>query len=379
MKTVAVVTLEAGMRFSEPVYLDDTNLLVPANVEIRQKDIDRLEKWNIEVVLTDGSQVMGERQDDADAVLPLLDEVEEAEQPHLYVRSVTRTNRMFSDVGVRGQVAVSEIDELCDALIAATANASDEMLSFVLQVERSDPSIGLSAVNTVILSLLVGQTLQMDAAALKRLSTAALLHDIGMMRVPQDIVHKKANLSAEEIKTMRTHTLHSYQIITKELGLPEAVGLIAIQHHERWDGQGYPRRIAGKNIPVEARIIMVADAFEAMVKDRPYRNSMIAYAAMRQLLNDNSRHFDSEILKVFIKSVGIYPIGTYIILNNGSIGRVIKVNDGAPLRPCVQLLVDRTGRRMAGDEDAALDLTEEKEIFIARAIDPKALAAQKGQ
>jgi HD-GYP domain-containing protein (c-di-GMP phosphodiesterase class II) len=186
-------------------------------------------------------------------------------------------------------------------------------------------------------------------------------------------------LSAEDIKTLRTHTLHSYQIISKELGLPEAIGLIVIQHHERWDGQGYPRKIAGKNIPAEARIIAVADAFEAMVKDRPYRNSMIAYAAMRQLLNDNSRHFDSEILKIFIKSVGIYPLGTYVILNNGSIGRVTKVNEGAPLRPSVQLLVDRTDRKLERDEGGTLDLTKEKEIFIARAIDPKAIASQKAK
>jgi HD-GYP domain-containing protein (c-di-GMP phosphodiesterase class II) len=173
------------------VYLDETSLLVPAWVEIRQKDIDRLEKWNIDVVLTDGIPATGEQQqDDPDALLPVLEEMEEAEEPHLYVRSVAQTNRLYSDIGAGSAINVAEIDSICDALIAGTSAASDEMLSFVLKAERANPSIGLSAVNTVILSVLVGQTLHMDAAGLKRLAIAALLHDVGMMRVPQEIVNR---------------------------------------------------------------------------------------------------------------------------------------------------------------------------------------------
>jgi len=153
--------------------------------------------------------------------------------------------------------------------------------------------------------------------------------------------------------------------------------MIALQHHERWDGNGYPRKLSEKKISIEARIITVADAFEAMVKEKPYRNSMIAYTAMRQLLNDNSRRFDSEVLKVFIKSIGIYPLGSYVLLNNGSIGRVIKVNENAPLRPAVRLLVDKNGKKYENDEGAMLDLAKVGDIFIARAIDPKAITARK--
>ncbi len=377
MKRVDVASLRAGMQFTEPVYVDDNNILVPAEVEIRQKDIDRLQKWNIDAVTTEGTVVSPETQLHAVAANTSGEQTGDSRLQELFAASVKETNRFFAVLGSNQAVQKTELESISDKLLAATVEASDDMLAFVLRNERSNPSIGLSAVNTVILSVLVGRSLRMDAARLKTLATSALLHDVGMVRVPGDIVRKTANLSAYEINRVRAHTLFSYQIISKELGFPEEIALVALQHHERWDGKGYPRKIAEKSIAVEARIVAVVDAFEAMVKDRPYRNSMISYAAMRQLLNDNSKHFDSEILRVFIKSVGIYPLGSFVILNNGGIGRVIKVNEHAPLRPTIRLLVDKTGKKFEDDKVATLDLTTETEIFIARAIDPKMIANKK--
>ena len=217
----------------------------------------------------------------------------------------------------------------------------------------------------------------MDAKRLRTLVTGALLHDIGMVKVPDAILNKKSDLTPEDVKRIRTHTLYSYQIISKQLEYPEEVGMVALQHHERWDGKGYPRALSGRGIAVEARIASVTDAFEAMVREKPYRSSMIGYTAMRQLLNDNSRRFDSEILKVFIKSIGIYPVGSFVLLNNGIVGRVIKVNVGAPLRPAIKLLVDAQGQKHLGDDGEIVDLLKDQDLFIARAIDPKALGPKK--
>ncbi|MBT3275739.1 MAG: HD-GYP domain-containing protein [Spirochaetales bacterium] len=379
MNKLEVKSLKPGIQFSKAVYVDDENLLVPAEVELRQKDLDRLEKWGIEFVLTEGSVL-----DEASALRKAADTVQTAmagrgdsDKQQLYKTSVIQVDRIFDEIRINKEVEKKEIDRIVDKLIKATMESPDEMIAFVLRNERSEPSFGLSAVNTVILSILVGSTLKMDQVRTKTLASAALLHDIGMVKVPDEIIKKNANLSIDEIKKMRTHTLYSYKIIAKEMGFSEEVGLIALQHHERWDGKGYPRQLSGKNIAVEARIVSVVDAFEAMVKEKPYRNSMIAYSAMRQLLNDNSRRFDSEILKIFIKSVGIYPLGSFVILNNGIIGRVIKVNENAPLRPAVRLLVDKTGKKFENDEGKILDLINEKEIFIAKAIDPNAISAKK--
>lgn len=118
----------------------------------------------------------------------------------------------------------------------------------------------------------------------------------------------------------------------------------------------------------------MADAFEAMVSVKPYRNSMIGYAAMKTLLSDNSRRFDPEILKAFIKSMGIYPLGSTVLLNNAAIARVVETHPDAPLRPKLRLLVDEFGNRAEGERGEVVDLLLEKTLFIARALDPKELA-----
>jgi HD-GYP domain-containing protein (c-di-GMP phosphodiesterase class II) len=170
---------------------------------------------------------------------------------------------------------------------------------------------------------------------------------------------------------MKAHPLYAYKIVCKELLYSEDVGVVALQHHERWDGDGYPRRIAGADIELSARIVTVADAFEAMVSEKSYRNSMVGYQAMKNLLSDNSRRFDPDVLKAFIRTMGIYPIGSIVLLNNGSVARVVEVHGEAPLRPRIRILIDEFGKAYEQDEGETIDLLSEKGLFIARAIDPK--------
>jgi HD-GYP domain-containing protein (c-di-GMP phosphodiesterase class II) len=197
-----------------------------------------------------------------------------------------------------------------------------------------------------------------------------------MLRLPDSIVKKQGRLTEEESQKIRAHPLLSYRIITKELLYPDDVGLVGLQHHERWDGEGYPRKTREADIDALARIVSVADAFEAMVSQKPYRSPMIGYAAMKALLSDNSRRFDPEILKGFIRSMGVYPLGSTVLLNNAAIARVIETHPDAPLRPKVRLLVDEFGNRSEGDRGEILDLLSEKGIFIAKALDPKELGQQ---
>ena len=113
----------------------------------------------------------------------------------------------------------------------------------------------------------------------------------------------------------------------------------------------------------------VGDAFEAMISTRPYRNSMIGYQAMRQLLNDNSRRFDSNVLKVFIKTMGIYPIGSIVLLNDSSIGRVTIGHQDAPLRPNIKIIIDSEGNKTGADA-TFINLLKEKDLYITKAINP---------
>ncbi|HQG40991.1 MAG TPA: HD domain-containing phosphohydrolase, partial [Spirochaetales bacterium] len=157
------------------------------------------------------------------------------------------------------------------------------------------------------------------------------------------------------------------------LGYPDEVGVIVLQHHERWDGEGYPRKLKGAEIDILARIVSVADAFEAMISEKPYRNSMIGYQAMKHLMSDNGRRFDPDVLKAFLQSMGVYPVGSLVLLNNSAIARVVENHAQAPLRPKIRLLVDATGTVFQEHEGSMIDLLKEKALFIVRAISPQEL------
>ena len=373
MKILRVNDLKSGIKFDKPVFIDDDNILVPAEVYIKEGDIKRLKKWGIESVRTEGSVIDEEAERLAkEESIELLLKAKTFKEIHgLYSEAVKSLNEVLNVVkkGKTGPPGV--IDSIVNKLFDPIMEKPDVFTALTIRSDVTSYSKAISAVNCMILSLVIGTKLEMSKPKLMNLAIGALLHDVGMTRIPDNILNKHGHLDNEELQTIYTHTIHSYHIITKEFKYPEEIGLIAFQHHERWDGKGYPRGISGKDILLSARIVSVADSFEAMVRDRPYRDSMIGYTAIRQILNDNNRRFDGDIIKVFIKSLGIYPVGSVVILNDGSIGTVTKTHGSVPLRPEVRIIIDTEGNKQSQGEGEIIDLLENKALFIVRAINSK--------
>jgi HD-GYP domain-containing protein (c-di-GMP phosphodiesterase class II) len=278
-------------------------------------------------------------------------------------------------IAAEERVEPKVIDKLSGDLVQLVREKEAAIVSAILSADVVGYDMARAGVNCAILSVVVGQTMKLPPHRLVHLASGALLHDVGMLRVPDAIVEKKGSLSPEEAQKMKAHPLMSYRIITRELQYPDDVGLVGLQHHERWDGEGYPRKTSGQDTDLLSRIVSVADAFEAMVSQKPYRNSMIGYAAIKNLLSDNSRRFDPDVLKAFVRSMGIYPIGSIVVLNNAAIARVVDTHADAPLRPKIKLIVDEFGKHFKDDTGDTLDLLTEKSLFIARALDPRELAA----
>jgi HD-GYP domain-containing protein (c-di-GMP phosphodiesterase class II) len=398
MKKIPVTSLRPGLVFSAPVYIDGNNVLVPDGVPIRKKDIARLNTWGIEAVETDGTPVLPDaapkpkgaaversagdkkpaaasQNTKASAGKLTLTEVQENKGAYrTYISLIERLDSVFDNIANGVSVEARSIDNISSQTLQAIRDQRDSFIGFILGGEVSGHEMAKSSVNAAILSALIAHELKYPNHKVLQIVTGALLHDIGMFRLPREILEKKGGLSEAELQRMKNHPLYSHKIVSKELLYPEEVGLIALQHHERWDGEGYPRQIFGAAIDMGARIVSVADAFEAMVSKKPYRNSMIGYQAIKNLLSDNSRRFDPDVLKAFIQTMGIYPIGSIVLLNNGALTRVVEVRGDAPLRPKVQVLIDEFGKVFTQEEGDILDLLIEKNFFIAKAVDPKDIA-----
>ena len=382
MNKVKVNTLKPGDIFTEPVFIDGDNVLVPEGIPIRQKDLDQLNAWGIDTVETEGVI-----QDDKTAKAPKikkpdprlsLTEVQENKGPYRsYVGLIERLDTVFVGIAGGANVEARSIDYITSQLLQDLRDQRNSFIGFILGGEVVGRELAKSSVNTAILSALVAQELKLINHKILQITTGALLHDVGMLRLPRGILDKRGGLSDKEQLQIKSHTLHGYRIVTKELSYSEEVGAVVLQHHERWDGAGYPRKTAGKDIDPGARIVSVADAFEAMVSQKPYRNSIVGNQAIKNLMADNSRRFDSMILKTFIKTLGIYPIGSIVLLNNNALARVIEVHGDAPLRPKIHLLINEYGKVFKPNEGDEIDLLTEKSLFISKAVDPRDLAESK--
>ncbi|MDC7225833.1 MAG: HD-GYP domain-containing protein [Spirochaetales bacterium] len=369
MMKIPVVELEAGLKYTKPVFVDEENLLVPEGVEVRQKDIDRLIRWGVEEVSTDGEILTGDSGGGEE-----IENVDSVSKQLLkqYDKAIEAMDSFFGDCRKGLNANKEDIDTVMGGFYPLILENIEEALVLTTIKKEGSDRLSQAAVNNLILSTVLGATVKIPLHRLANIASAALIHDLGMTRIPQDIIKKRGKLTPAELETIKTHTVYAYRMAIKDLGLPEEVGRIAMSHHERWDGKGYPRGLEGNKIPVGARILSVTDAFVAMSKDRPDRDSLLGYTAIRQILNDNSRRFDPAILKVFIKSIGIYPRGSIVILNNGAIGRINRIRSAAPLRPGLQILVDERGRKPKKEKEF-VDLFIEKDLFITKPVDPKEL------
>ncbi|PKL24519.1 MAG: phosphohydrolase [Spirochaetae bacterium HGW-Spirochaetae-3] len=371
-----------GTRFTADAFSEGDILFASAGVSIRAKDIDGLKRWGISAVFSEGQLEEPKESIQEPGVNAAADNARSslsAFADHAlyasYTDMIDRLKSLMDRIAASERVEAKNVDRLSQDLVQLVREKEAAIVSAILSADVKGYDLARAGVNCAILSVVVGQTMKLPPHRLVHLASGALLHDVGMLRVPEEIIKKKGTLNPEEAQKMRAHPLLSYRIVIRELQYPDDVGLVGLQHHERWDGDGYPRKTAGQEIDLLARIVSVADAFEAMVSQKPYRNSMIGYAAMKNLLSDNSRRFDPDVLKAFVRSMGIYPIGSIVVLNNAAIAKVVDTHANAPLRPRLRIIVDEFGKHFKDESGDTLDLLSEKTLFIARAVDPRELAA----
>jgi len=400
MNLISTSNLKQGQMFTEPVYTDGSNMLVPANFPLRQKDIDILVSWGIKEVRTEGiviekevdpfeipEDMLGdepvsvtvaaapEPPPKKPAIKFSISEVQQNSGPYrAYKNLIGKLDTVFSGLKTGADVEMRMIDNISVQLLQDLRDHPDSFVGFILGGEVSGNELAKSSVNTAILSAMTAYELKLPNHKINNIVSGALLHDVGMLRLSKGITEKKGGLSDAELEQIKSHPLHSSKIVQKELFGSHEVNLISMQHHERWDGQGYPDKLAGPAIDIGARIVSVADAFEAMVCKKSYRASLGGYQAVKNLMADNARRFDPAVIMAFTKVMGIYPIGSIVRLNDNSVARVLNVHTDAPMRPVVQLLMDKRGLVINTKNMSAIDLLAEKTLFIKNAIDPSEIA-----
>lgn len=258
--------------------------------------------------------------------------------------------------------AIEPLRELVRDMIAAPEFVN-ALYQYTSEYGHEEDFTASHSINTMIYALKIGIGLEYPPDRLLDLGLAALLHDVGMFSVPDTILRKPGALTENETSVIRRHPETGRDLLAPWASQCPCLNRVAWEHHERQDGSGYPRRLKGDEISEFGKIVGLVDTYEAMTHDRPYRRAL----SVRELISSRNSLFSSGILKVFLEQFSLYPVGSLVRLNNRAVGKVIRTNDGQPLRPIVRLTSDETGNAVTGER--IVDLKENPILWISGIIE----------
>ncbi|MDR0410161.1 MAG: HD-GYP domain-containing protein [Spirochaetaceae bacterium] len=343
MKTFDINLIPAGHFFSKPVYIDDEFVLVSQEMEFTVELKKILIEWRFDSVKSNGEPQEMYREDDSDSKnrekLFRNDSVKLAEAKMYYlnfrqfardvfVRAANKNNINYDTIG-------EKMREVCDKV------KTDRR--FLLQVQKDiradndEDFLAVHAVKSTIVSIVIGIYLKLPAHRLIELGVAALLHEIGMVKLPSRITQSKTELSSKDRATLMLHPSIGFEML-KSFGFSMAVCAAALEHHERENGSGYPHKLTGDKTGLYGKIVAVACSYEAITSKRPHKDARGGYEGVTDLLRNKGNCYDDAIVRALVFSLSIYPIGEPVMLSNGVKGTVVDINPSDPRYPVVQLL-----------------------------------------
>jgi hypothetical protein len=252
--------------------------------------------------------------------------------------------------------------------IVENAVGNPNVLTHLSSLRSHDGYTFGHSLNVCLLSVLIGLKMSLPAAQLGELAVGALLHDLGKTLVPKEILTKPGPLTADEWRTVRRHGEQAFRMLRSQWALPLSAAHIARQHHENYDGTGYPHRLAGDEIHLFARIVAVADNFDAVTADRPYRRAYRPHEAYELLLWSRGGKLDPAIVDTFLDTVEISPAGC-AVAPGGEIGLLVGPPPALTSRSIVKIIANGDGAP-AGGSGQFIDLAGELSQFIARVFRP---------
>lgn len=350
--------LQPGMTVARSIYHASGTLLLAADTALDAHHINRLEKIGIESVYVKH---------------PYLDiQPQEILHETTRVQAIRQTHKVFDSFKKAQTIKILDIQSIIKKIVE-DAIGNRNMLIHLTDIRSHDDYTFGHSVNVCLLSVMIGVKSYLKEDQVYELAMGAILHDIGKMLVPKEILNKKGKLLPAEWQVMQEHTDRGFEILRKQGTLSLLSAHVAYQHHENYDGSGYSRCLSGEGIHKYARITAIADLYDAITSDRPYRKAHLPNEAYEIMLGSRGTKLDPELTDVFLENLALYPLGSTVLLDTGEIGVVINIIPGLQSRPIVKIIVDKKGNPWVG-KDRIVDLTKELTRFIINVLGPEQIA-----
>jgi len=345
MKKVTVDELKPGMKLAKDIILNDGRFLLLKGFTLKERYIDKIRLYDIPYVYVEKE----------------VEKVQYFNEEIIYSETFHNVNNIMKSVRNGGSIDVSSVKSTVSKIVQSIFN-NDNVFMKLSGIRDIDNYTYLHSIDVCIYSIIAGKSLNLLPDMLNNLALGALLHDIGKCKIPLEILNKPAKLSESEFEIMKKHTEYGYDILRKTPGLSEDVARIALNHHEHWDGAGYPRGLKGEEIDLLSRIVAITDVYDALTADRVYRRRFMPHKAVEYLISNSRAQFDPQILNIFMDNIAVYPPDIIVMLSTGEIGKVVKSKGPPSIRPKIMVIARKEGPPVY--EPYEVDLARNPEVSI---------------
>jgi HD-GYP domain-containing protein (c-di-GMP phosphodiesterase class II) len=359
MRLVPINSVKEGSFLAKTIFDNDGRILLRDGVKLTEGLIRRIKSIGIFTLYINDEYS--------------YNVIEDVIEPHIRQKAIKSVKDTFSHferfnsaAGAKGNLSGvtpprGNKQDYVKALMDLSKEIMDEMISKknvlinLVDIKSLDNYTYQHSVNVALLSLVLGIKLKLSKYELYNLCVGAILHDIGKVFIPTEILLKKDKLTDSEFELIKEHTFRGYEYLKTSPDIPATARIVVLQHHEKVNGKGYPEMRKKDEINKLSKIVAITDVYDALTSDRAYRRAMSPNEAIEYIMASGESHFDFEMVKVFAKTIIPYPEGSLVKLSDGRLAVVEKLNSEFPLRPIIRLI---------NNNNKLVDLEKELHIVI---------------
>lgn len=355
MKRVLTIKAKAGQVTAKNVYTDNGQLVIKQGTVLDKEIIDRLKYYAIFDFFIKDEDLVSYEQDDLERMIFAEQREENPEEDDAYYNRLHQTKRfkefenMFHESVQKVQAYINDIvlkncpinvDEMLNDVRKITSEFQPNVSVFdmIHCIEGYDDMTYVHSVNVALISRIIAMWMNLSKEDVDAITLGGLLHDIGKVMIPNEIITKPARLTVTEYAIVQTHPIHGFNILRNQR-IDERVKQCALQHHERCDGKGYPYNKTYKEIEPLARIVSIADVYDAMTSNRVYRAGMCPFDVI-ELFEGNIDAYDPEVLLTVLEKIANSYINNKVVLSDDTEGKIIMINKNRLSRPVVRVGLD---------------------------------------
>ncbi len=338
MRAIEVESLKEGMRLARTIFDDSGRTLLNSGTKLTERYIKRLIDLGIPFIYVE-DEIIG----------PI--ECEDIIDDRVRLQTIKALKKVVETAKMHEEIDLLPVSGMVNTILDDLKGVPN-MLMQLLDIRTSNTYVYNHSVAVCVLSIMAGMSLELDDLKIKLLGMGALLHDIG-----------------KSLSEGPEHTIHGFEILRNTKALNVVVAHVAYQHHERYDGEGFPRKLKGEDIHLFGAITGIANLYDNLVSHPDGDKRLYPYQALETVVAESGRGFHPEVVKAFCRNIAPYPVGTAVKLNNGAVGVVVSVPRSFSTRPVIKLISSEVGILMKDFPE--IDLLKEKTLFINEILSEK--------